>query len=212
MNLEEHVLDVLVVPPFQVKEALRCLLHTILFNRALGPVRPREMDSELFALSYVRCGVAAVDKSVEEAIEKFSNQLRLNRDTSRGRIVLSFYNRRIKKTFFGMSSTEEKVYWEKWVIPVVASSKSSSDYNRKPSGSDIRRERDKRQRQTEEALRDSMLSIISRVNKKRQHLPPVNLNTSETMLFPYEISIPQNSEVSESWITRMLQTGPPLLT
>ena len=69
MNLEEHVLDVLVLPPFQVKEALRCLLHTILFNRALGPVRPREMDSELFALSYVRCGVTSVDKKVEDSIE-----------------------------------------------------------------------------------------------------------------------------------------------
>ena len=34
----------------------RCagLLHTIIFNRALGPVRPREVDSELFDITYVR--------------------------------------------------------------------------------------------------------------------------------------------------------------
>jgi len=35
------------------------LLHTIIFNRALGPVRPREVDSELFDITYVRgqcCG------------------------------------------------------------------------------------------------------------------------------------------------------------
>lgn len=30
------------------------LLHTIIFNRALGPVRPREVDSELFDITYVR--------------------------------------------------------------------------------------------------------------------------------------------------------------
>ena len=29
-------------------------LHTILFNRALGPVRPKEVDSELFDITYVR--------------------------------------------------------------------------------------------------------------------------------------------------------------
>lgn len=30
------------------------LLHTIMFNRALGPVRPYDVDSELFEISYVR--------------------------------------------------------------------------------------------------------------------------------------------------------------
>ena len=30
------------------------VLHTIIFNRALGPVRPREVDSELFEITYVR--------------------------------------------------------------------------------------------------------------------------------------------------------------
>ena len=31
----------------QVREALRCVLHTILFHRALGPARPRDVHSEL---------------------------------------------------------------------------------------------------------------------------------------------------------------------
>ena len=30
------------------------LLHTVIFNRALGPVRPREVDLQLFDLTYVR--------------------------------------------------------------------------------------------------------------------------------------------------------------
>ena len=29
------------------------VLHTILFNRALGPVKPKEVDSELFDVTYV---------------------------------------------------------------------------------------------------------------------------------------------------------------
>lgn len=41
--------------PLEVREVLRCLLHTILFNRALGPVALREVDSELFdGLTWVR--------------------------------------------------------------------------------------------------------------------------------------------------------------
>lgn len=29
------------------------ILHTIMFNRALGLVRPRDVDSELFEITYV---------------------------------------------------------------------------------------------------------------------------------------------------------------
>ena len=37
-----------------MKDVLRCILHTVLFNRALGLVRPREVDLELFDITYVR--------------------------------------------------------------------------------------------------------------------------------------------------------------
>lgn len=40
----------------QVHEVLRILLHTIVFNRALGPVKPVERDSELFAVTWVSSG------------------------------------------------------------------------------------------------------------------------------------------------------------
>lgn len=41
-------------PDRQVREVLRILLHTIVFNRALGPVKPVERDSELFEITWVR--------------------------------------------------------------------------------------------------------------------------------------------------------------
>ena len=47
------------------------LLHTIIFNRALGPVKPQEVDSELFDVTYVRCGDPTVDAKVEEKISQF---------------------------------------------------------------------------------------------------------------------------------------------
>ena len=40
----------------QVREVLRILLHTIVFQRALGPVKPVERDSELFEITWVSQG------------------------------------------------------------------------------------------------------------------------------------------------------------
>ena len=40
----------------QIHEVLRCLIHTIVFNRALGCITPVEVDSELFDdVTYVKC-------------------------------------------------------------------------------------------------------------------------------------------------------------
>lgn len=36
------------------------VLHTIIFNRALGYVTPKDVDSELFDISYVGKALAAV--------------------------------------------------------------------------------------------------------------------------------------------------------
>jgi hypothetical protein len=56
MNCEVFSLSPLRCEPFQVKEVLRAVLHTILFSRTLGVVRPRDVDSELFDLTYATCG------------------------------------------------------------------------------------------------------------------------------------------------------------
>jgi len=44
---------------FQVREVLRCVLHTVLFHRTLGVVRPRDAELSLFDVIYVRCCAAA---------------------------------------------------------------------------------------------------------------------------------------------------------
>lgn len=38
----------------QLPEVLRPILHTIIFHRSLGLIRPYEVDSELFDLTWVR--------------------------------------------------------------------------------------------------------------------------------------------------------------
>jgi len=69
MNCEQIQLEELHVERFQVKEVLKILLHSIIFQRALGECRMRDIDSELFDISYVRCDSRLVEQKVEENAE-----------------------------------------------------------------------------------------------------------------------------------------------
>mmetsp|Transcript_10464 Transcript_10464/g.25597 ORF Transcript_10464/g.25597 Transcript_10464/m.25597 type:complete len:94 (+) Transcript_10464:105-386(+) len=69
MNCEIFALSPLRAEAFQVKEVLRAVLHTILFSRTLGVVRPRDVDSELFDLTYATCGDPGVERRVEEKLD-----------------------------------------------------------------------------------------------------------------------------------------------
>ena len=64
MNCEIHQLAPLRCEAFQAKEVMRAVLHTVLFTRALGVVRPRDVDCEMFDLSYATCGDEGVDAAV----------------------------------------------------------------------------------------------------------------------------------------------------
>ena len=66
MNCEIHQLSPLRCEAFQAKEVLRAVLHTVIFGRALGVVRPRDVDCELFDLTYVTCGDAEAERAVDE--------------------------------------------------------------------------------------------------------------------------------------------------
>ena len=82
MNCEIHQLAPLRCEAFQAKEVMRAVLHTVLFTRALGVVRPRDVDCEMFDLSYATCGDPAVDAAVEARLDALQAWLR--RETRAG--------------------------------------------------------------------------------------------------------------------------------
>ncbi|KAF4383671.1 hypothetical protein F8388_014171, partial [Cannabis sativa] len=49
-------------------EQFQGILHTILFHRALGLVRPKDADLELFDITYVNL---EIEKKIEEKIKQF---------------------------------------------------------------------------------------------------------------------------------------------
>jgi Autophagy-related protein 101 len=52
------------VEEHQVREVLKCLVHTILFNRALGHVSPRDCDLQLINVSYAEVDDEAIERQV----------------------------------------------------------------------------------------------------------------------------------------------------
>ena len=72
MNFELHELQPLEIAVFQVKEVLKILMHSIIFQRALGEYGFRDTESELFEVTYVRCNSRLIDLKVEEHAEEFS--------------------------------------------------------------------------------------------------------------------------------------------
>ncbi|KAJ4966586.1 hypothetical protein NE237_018435 [Protea cynaroides] len=216
MNCEVCHLKELDVEHFEIREVLRCILHTIVFHRALGLIRPKDIDSELFDITYVQCGDAEVEKKIEEKIDQFIGWVEKH-PNKKSQICLSFYEVKNKQaTWF--SNKIERLYWEQWYInlnvaqhPKAHSSKSHhSKMVVDPGESTL--ERGVRRATLEAALREVLLfQIIKFVNEKRDHIPPVP--NHEGVSFPYEIALPSSSDSSfgMDMFKRMLQTGHPTM-
>lgn len=114
---KEHVLEEIPVCLEELGDALRCILHSILFVRAPGAVRPSETTCDYFNITFARVGVRDVDLHVDGGIESLKNYLVANQ-TQRGKLVVNFFERQVKKALFGLMSNEERSICEKWIIPV----------------------------------------------------------------------------------------------
>lgn len=119
----------------QAREALLCVLHTILFCRAPGPFRPQTVYANHFDLAYSRVGVSSVTRAVERAVTSLNDFLvPAGPELLKGALVLSFFERRRSRSLFGLVSNEEKVIWEQWTAPVLVSTRPldhSSDLERR---------------------------------------------------------------------------------
>ncbi|XP_068655103.1 autophagy-related protein 101 [Aristolochia californica] len=215
MNCEVCQLKELEVENFEIREVLRCILHTIIFHRALGLVRPKDIDSELFEITYVQCGDPELEKKIEEKIDQFIGWVEKH-PNKKSQICLSFFEVKNKQASWFTNKTE-RLYWEQWYInlnvvhPKPHSGKSHHSKAIVDPGESALEERSIRRAALEASLREVLFQIIKFVNEKKDHIPPVpNL---EGVTFPYEITIPSSSDSSfgMDMFKRMLQTGHPTM-
>ncbi|CAH0516563.1 unnamed protein product [Peronospora belbahrii] len=76
LSWKEHVLDEIPVAAEDIGDAITCLLHTILFTRAPGPVRPSEASCQAFPnITYALCAVGDVSRKVDNAVRSFEEMV-----------------------------------------------------------------------------------------------------------------------------------------
>ncbi|XP_024030919.1 autophagy-related protein 101 isoform X1 [Morus notabilis] len=206
---------------FEIREVLRCILHTILFHRALGLVRPKDVDLELFEITYVQCGDLEIEKKIDEKIEQFISWVEKH-PNKKSQICLSFYEVKNKQAFL-FTHKIERLYWEQWYInlnvsqlPRTHSGKSHRSKVVVDPGAMIiessMEESSARRAALEASLRDVLFQIIKFVNEKKDHVPPIP-NREGVVSYPYEITIPSSSDSAFGMdvFKRMLQTGHPTM-
>ncbi|KAL3725949.1 hypothetical protein ACJRO7_030915 [Eucalyptus globulus] len=216
MNCEVCNLKELEVGQYEIRDVLRCVLHTIIFHRALGLVRPKEIDLELFDITYVQCGDPEVEKKIEEKIEQFIGWVEKH-PNKKSQICLSFYEVKNKHGSW-FSKQIEQLYWEHWYINLNVAQQpkahSVKSHNCKvvDTGENNQEDTGTRRAALEASLRDVLFQIIRFVNDKKEHVPPIP-NREGVISFPYEIILPSSSDSAfgMDMIKRMLQTGHPTM-
>ncbi|KAF9190231.1 hypothetical protein BGZ50_000338 [Haplosporangium sp. Z 11] len=96
-----------------LKDALRAILHTILFHRVFANIKPKDMD--ILDLTIPIIDDPEIERLVNEKITSFVKAVDAN-PQGKGQIGVLFYEKRTKRAWF--SSTSSEVCWEQWAITI----------------------------------------------------------------------------------------------
>ncbi|CAD6270195.1 unnamed protein product [Miscanthus lutarioriparius] len=72
MFCNSAVIETTELEPTEIRDALRCILHTIFFHTTLSLVRPKDVDCDFLEITYVQCGLLEFEKEVDEKIDQFT--------------------------------------------------------------------------------------------------------------------------------------------
>ncbi|EJU02520.1 DUF1649-domain-containing protein [Dacryopinax primogenitus] len=154
------------------KEALRALLHLILFHRLFGCIKPR--TTEIFDLTLPAVDEPEIDNIVNIKIDQFWKTLESSAN-SRAQMIVVFSEKRTKKSWF--TSNEEEVPWEKWIIEAQLTSKADPPQRNNAQNS-----------VTRSHLQRCMQRVLEHVDEKRDAVPPIQAQT--LVPFPMSITVP----------------------
>ncbi|GBF95769.1 hypothetical protein Rsub_08205 [Raphidocelis subcapitata] len=210
-NCEVFSLPVVEVELHQVREVCRAALHTIVFNRALGHVRPVDVDSELFDVTYVKCGDPEVDAVLEARISEFVGFIERQKAQDIAQLRLSFYEKRRRQASWLLPAQDERLYWEQWLLNLTVV--SPDPFTQDHTSLTYTDAAGVRQARLQSAVEGLLAAVVRAVNDKRHHIPPVV--SSSTLTFPFDVSMSggSRSAFGLSAVRRMLSsaTPPPVL-
>jgi len=200
MNTQRYALPEVEVSIENLGDAVRAILHSILLTRALGEVTPRAGKCKHYpTLGYAKCGDADVEvENLVERVKRESERKPVGPDLTRVDIIVAFFERREKTGLLGLVSSEERVYWEQWIVPLVVNTRPGADYEREEAG-----------------VRANMLRIVTLVNERSDHVP--HSPSHPEAIFPFELKLSGDNDdgrgiANGPWsIARMLQQARPPL-
>ncbi|KAJ6242850.1 hypothetical protein M0813_02700 [Anaeramoeba flamelloides] len=107
--MEQFYLPDLKCTSEELFEFLNAIFQTILFNRAIGEVEPRDKKIKNYDIYYVRVKDQEISQKLESEINRFIQKL-LNSESKQGEFKLQFY---VSKLWSLVGKT-----WEEWILKV----------------------------------------------------------------------------------------------
>lgn len=195
-------------------DALRAVLHSVLFQRCLGMLRPREATSGLFpSLAYASVDDPEVEAAVEARVRDVLAWAEANPGRSRLLLTLSFFERRERHGW--LSTSEERMTWELWRLPLtlLRPDAGASGWGGGGFGSAASDERAARHAALEAALCGVVRSVVNTASGASDHLPPVA--SAGIVSYPFDIvlSHPDSADgaFGVSTLSRLVAGSPPTL-
>lgn len=191
-TIPEYTLEVFAEPSC-AKDIVKAILHTIFFHRYFIPIIPLTRD--LFDQTLPQVD----DSNLETLIEQRATQLvryvesptssPYNTSTPSGRaqILVQFFEKKRKKSYFFSKGGDEDVCWEQWVLNITCATPKTEQEKRKV------------RQAMEKSLSKTCMKIINIVNREKDHIPPITV--AETNPFPYVITV--NPKSGDNWSARM---------
>jgi autophagy-related protein 101 len=180
MNLERFEIKTLEVESYQTRQVLRCLLHHLLFNRAPLDciLTSAELECDVFDVPVPYSRIERIEikdrktnsarkisytdahRYVDDKIETFCQGLDRSKG-KKGTMSLSFTTTKVTSGLFDFFKSEEKVEFERWIIPITVIGQPPR-----------RADRERVKLECYNGVVEQMLHIIKCVNEKHDHIPP----------------------------------------
>eukprot|EP01112_Ceratiomyxa_fruticulosa_P008879 TRINITY_DN2302_c0_g1_i7.p1 TRINITY_DN2302_c0_g1~~TRINITY_DN2302_c0_g1_i7.p1 ORF type:complete len:106 (-),score=11.64 TRINITY_DN2302_c0_g1_i7:220-537(-) len=75
MNIQQFVVENIEVPRSHIQEVLHCFLHSIMFTRAFGLVKPNDVYIDSLDLYYAKADDGEIEKKIKASVDSFIDNL-----------------------------------------------------------------------------------------------------------------------------------------
>ena len=119
MNPKYHELEEIPLEETQIADALDCIVHSILFQRLLGPVFPLEatLAESTLAIPLAYCKVGQDDQVVHTKVAKGIQDLcKALQKVKRDQKIDKVFHLQVR--MMNVNSQNTTYEWERWVVPV----------------------------------------------------------------------------------------------